>query len=327
MIKHNSLKYCCKWCGTSSNSLEDFEEDWKSHTGFWCPNCDGFTYFSGCEVPQKYKLYLEENLKSEPTIIQKSIKLSKRLSPLRYPGGKSKLIPFIYDQMDRDKPVFVEPYCGGASVGLSLLNANVIDRLILNDLDFGIYSLFYTILNDMNWLKEKILNSELSRKLYFRFRKQIKTNYNSLTIREAAYATLVVNRLAFSGIPKANPKGNLTERWNPIELIKRIERINSKVENIELYNLNANEIIEEFYWNGKATLFIDPPYYVKGKDLYNLALNDNQHKETAELLNHLTTAYPGCADIIITYDNADFIKNLYPETIQHLLGRNFSIAN
>ncbi len=39
------MEYTCSYCGFSSASLEDFEEDVQQHQGFWCPLCDVFTYY------------------------------------------------------------------------------------------------------------------------------------------------------------------------------------------------------------------------------------------------------------------------------------------
>lgn len=143
---------------------------------------------------------------------------------------------------------------------------------------------------------------------------------------DAGFIFLIVNRLAYSG-SKANPKGNLTERYNPKNLIKRIKWINSMANFIEVSNCNAYDIIQEEYWDDKVTLFIDPPYYKKGKQLYNKYFVEEQHKEIALMLNELYRGYPGCADLLITYDNEEFIRNLYPYTKQRIIGRKFSIAN
>lgn len=39
------MEYTCSHCRFSSDNLEDFEEDFQHHQGFWCPYCDGFTYY------------------------------------------------------------------------------------------------------------------------------------------------------------------------------------------------------------------------------------------------------------------------------------------
>ncbi len=49
------------------------------------------------------------------------------ISPLRYPGGKRKLAPFIADLIAKSNvrpELFVEPFAGGASVSVSLLEAD-----------------------------------------------------------------------------------------------------------------------------------------------------------------------------------------------------------
>jgi DNA adenine methylase len=68
--------------------------------------------------------------------------MNKFYSPLRYPGGKNKLAPFIakicVDNNIRSH--YVEPYAGGASVALHLLFEGIVDRITINDRDRSIYA-------------------------------------------------------------------------------------------------------------------------------------------------------------------------------------------
>lgn len=315
----------CQWCGFESDNIDDFEEDFKYHKGFWCPYCDGFTFYEGKEDYSLYNLILEEE--GEEIKVKKQLTFDKHISPLRYPGGKSKLIDYIYNQLDTNKKTFVEAFCGGASVSLAMLKAGVVDHIVLNDLDFGIYSLFNSIIYDTEWLVQVIHNINPSKELYFNKRATILSNYKNTTEREAALAMLIVNRMAFSGIIKANPMNDLKSRWNPEKLIKRIKWIAGQRNHITLLNQPAKAIIEEYYWSNNNTLFIDPPYYKKGKSLYNLYYTERQHEELAELLNSLYVSFPGCADVIVTYDNDPFIKELYPLSSVKEIGRIFSISN
>lgn len=67
----------------------------------------------------------------------------KLVSPLRYPGGKAKIVDFV-KQVIRDNNlldgVYVEPYAGGAAVALSLLMDEYVSRIIINDKDRSIYA-------------------------------------------------------------------------------------------------------------------------------------------------------------------------------------------
>lgn len=53
--------YTCKFCGFQSKELEDFEEDYQNQQGFWCPYCDGFTYYKN--ENRAYTLILEDKNK------------------------------------------------------------------------------------------------------------------------------------------------------------------------------------------------------------------------------------------------------------------------
>lgn len=37
-------RYTCRWCGFTSTNIDDFELDFKNNQGFWCGDCDGFTF-------------------------------------------------------------------------------------------------------------------------------------------------------------------------------------------------------------------------------------------------------------------------------------------
>lgn len=64
-------------------------------------------------------------------------------SPLRYPGGKAKVLGFmrqlIVENFNGEKPVYVEPYAGGAGVALGLLLNDCVSEIYINDFDPAIY--------------------------------------------------------------------------------------------------------------------------------------------------------------------------------------------
>ena len=60
----------------------------------------------------------------------------------------------------------MEVFAGGASLGLSLLDAGVIQNLVLNDLDDGIYAFWHTVLNDPNYLIKNIYSIIPTHSLY-----------------------------------------------------------------------------------------------------------------------------------------------------------------
>lgn len=323
-------QYTCSHCSFSSDSLEDFEEDFQYHQGFWCPYCDGFTYYDEKKDRRSYTVLLEDKENTEIRKIRSKNHLKKQVSPLRYPGGKSKILDLLSTYLHEEKKTFVDVYCGGGSVGLSLLLSGIVEHLVMNDLDKGVYALFYVILAAPEMLIEKIKTITPDRNLFFEYQQMIKKNYEGYSKLERAFGFLVVNRLAFSGIWNAHPASNLLQRWTPETLEKRIWNIWEKRNQITLLNEDALKVIEKYYWYEDCTIFIDPPYYVAWeKKLYKHCYQEEEHWQLAELLNSLVSGMPAHADILVTYDNHPFISELYRDAgvaKVETVSRKYSIA-
>lgn len=63
------------------------------------------------------------------------------ISPLRYPGGKAKVSPFIQELLIKNNLLdgtYVEPYVGGGSVALSMLLNECVSDIYINDIDRSI---------------------------------------------------------------------------------------------------------------------------------------------------------------------------------------------
>lgn len=298
--------------------------DQEEEKGFWCADCDMFTYFD--QEKRIYDFILEKN-NGKNHISIPDIKLKKHISPLRYPGGKTKMITTVYNLLSKDKKIFIEPYAGGASIGLSLLFAGIIDKLMLNDIDIGVYTLFKYILYKPQDLIYRIKTVQPSRTLFFQYREMIKKGYIGYSELDIAFGFLLVNRCAYSGIYNANPLSNITSRWNVKTLEYRILNIHSYKEKIVLTNIDALEIIENEYYNENNIIFIDPPYYQKGKLLYPSFYQKEEHIKLASLIHSLTASMPKISDIIVTYDLHQDILDLYRDTLADIkyINRRYSI--
>lgn len=94
---------------------------------------------------------------------------------------------------------------------------------------------------------------------------------------------------------------------------------------ITVTRMDACRLIEDYaYWNDRATLFIDPPYVTKGKALYRCYFTEEDHRRLAFLLECLYQGMPG-ADIVLTYDDCELIREIYPLAETKAIGRFYSI--
>ncbi|WP_369340694.1 DNA adenine methylase [Bacillus subtilis] len=322
----------CDFCGnTDTIDSEAFQID-TVNPGFWCELCQGYSYLEENAERHRFTLILEDKHADTVQFVAPIVSLSKRISPYRYPGGKSRIIDFLYTHLQKNKTQkLISPFTGGGSFELSLLAAGVVDHLHLNDLDFGVYALWWVIKHMPYALIDLVKNIEPDHKTFFYAQSIIKNDYRGTDLVDAAWSSLIVNRLAFSGIAKANPlggkKGNkksLLSRWNPEELVKRIEKVHSLSDRMVITQENAVNLIEEAYWEEDSTIFIDPPYVDKGKQLYPCYYTEKDHRELSFLLDTLHFEFPG-ADIITTYDYNEWIQNLYEFPDIKVIGRTYSI--
>ena len=332
MQNHNTQMEC-PTCGLTDR-LDEFDPH-PDNTGVWCPDCQTFIWHDPADNHQRSTLLLEQ--KTSPATAGEPhpaspYKFNKRLSPLRYPGGKSKLIDYLFTRLQKDKcETFVEVFAGGASFGLALLDAGVVNHLVLNDADKNLITFWKEVFYNPEPLIQKLHKIHPTHQDYSHAKGLLCTSAPA-SPPELAWAYLLVNRLNYSGIQKAGCLGGkhgstdaLLARYNPKALIKQITHLAELKDCITILGQDYTDCIQKYYWNDRATLFIDPPYYAQGKALYNNYFTDQDHRDLADLIQSLTLEFPGCADILITYDNDPFIQSLYWSINPIYINRKYSI--
>lgn len=311
----------CRNCASDQES-PDLNHD---GSGYWCEWCDTFNGID-MSAPGFHVL-----LETRGAGLLSRTRHKRQLSPYRYPGGKSKMIPRIVGYLHPYyRGLLTSPFCGGASFELSMLHANEFEKIHLNDLDYGVYSLFSESVDDPSRLIKLIEESHLDHDLFYLAREQHKNGYAGLERHHAAFMSLSANRLSYSGLFTSNPLGGkngslekLTARFNKQSIIKRIQWIHSMRERITVTQEDALSLIEDSYWKD-GTLFIDPPYVQKGEQLYRNAFQEDHHIQLAQLLNGLNTS-TGSSHMIVTYDDDPLIRELYPFAEQEEISVTYSI--
>jgi len=253
-------------------------------------------------------------------------------SPLRYPGGKSKISPFVKQLFKENQlcdGVYVEPYAGGASVALALLFNEYASKVIINDFDLSIYAFWHSVINSTDDLCKLIRDTPLDVENWVRQKDIQRTEKKRLL--KLGFSTFYLNRTNRSGIIDAGiiggkdqqGKWKIDARFNKEELINRIRRIAQYKTRIELFNDDAVNLIKKIKAKlpQKALFYFDPPYYIKGKDLYLNYYNDKNHVEIFNEIDKINKQR-----WILTYDNVGFIQNLYKGFRQVKYQLNYSAA-
>lgn len=253
----------------------------------------------------------------QPTAKKKTSKIVnvasvKHLSPFRYPGGKTWLVPRMREWMQQqDRPAnFVETFAGGAIIGLTVAAENLADHVTLIELDPDVAAVWHTIFSkDADWLANEILNFDLTVE---NVRDYLAKDTKSTKVR--ALKTILKNRTYHggilapgSGLLKGGENGKgIKSRWYPETLAKRIRNLIPLKDKITFLEQSGLDYIAEQKDRSDIIFFIDPPYTAPGKRagkrLYLYSEVDH------ELL--FTLCEEAKANFLMTYDNAESVREM-----------------
>ncbi len=241
------------------------------------------------------------------------------LSPLRYPGGKRRLAPYVAAALAENylRPaLFVEPYAGGASVALELLDFDLVDRVVLADGDPMVSAFWETTFNDNDWLCDRVADITLDLKTWRRMK-----HTNFTTRRNLALACLYLNRTSFNGSlhPTAGPIGGAAQisdypvgcRFPRDRLISRLRACAELKDRVDV--LEAQDGMKTLRdtrerarrENTSVFYYLDPPFWTKSSRLYRKSFNEPDHERLADALNWVTDKF------LLSYDAAPEVVDLY----------------
>nr|WP_319387020.1 DNA adenine methylase [uncultured Roseibium sp.] len=223
---------------------------------------------------------------------------------------------------------YAEPFAGGAGLALALLFNGVVSEIHLNDIDRGISSLWNCILDHTDELLELLRETPVTIEEWHRQRdKNARADASEI---EAAFSTLFLNRTNRSGIIKGagvigglHQNGNylLDCRFNKEELARRIRRIKRYRSRIHFSSRDALEFLDiiDQELPERALVCADPPYFVKGSNLYTSFYRSEDHSKLAEQILGLTSPW------VTTYDNCEEISCLYRSHRQYEFSVQYSV--
>ncbi len=238
---------------------------------------------------------------------------ARLLSPFRYPGGKTWLVPLICQRLHNmeSKPVeFIEPFAGGSIVGLNVAFGRLAEHVTLVELDKDVAAVWEIVINgNARSLADRIVafdltlvsvNEELSK--------------SPTDLEDRAFQTILRNRISRGGIlaPGAgilrrgeNGRG-IKSRWYPETLRKRILQVAEMRERITFIHGDGLDVLKENAQRADVMFFIDPPYTAgdkkPGRRLYTH--HELDHDELFRVASTLT------GDFLMTYSNDERVRRL-----------------
>jgi DNA adenine methylase len=215
-------------------------------------------------------------------------------------GGKFGMRDVIVNNIIRNHTCFVEVFCGAAHVTLYKEPSDV---EIINDLDFGIYSLFAVLRDNPDDLLYKIQCTPYSRKLFYELK-----NSNPTSDLDRAYRFYIMNRLCFGGKrPDVATFGygfrvKRPPSWDKIEdFLPVIERLKK----VYIENLDFRMIIDKY--DSEDTIFyIDSPYVGEEHHYYGIYRFDmHDHYDLFEKVSNIQ------GKCLLSYNDNPIIRDMY----------------
>lgn len=215
------------------------------------------------------------------------------LSPLRYPGGKSRLAKFVGTLLESQtsRPTrYVEPFAGGAGVGLRLLVDELVDEIVLNDLNSGIAAFWRSVFERPDELLAKLDGCAVTIDEWHSQRAVYLAEPDDDV--DLGFAFFFLNRTNRSGIPDGRPIGGYEQtgtwkidaRFDKTGLAERIRALSSYSTRVSIHQIDGVVLTERYIDDPDAIVYADPPYLGKGDRLYLNTLGWDDHLRLAGLL-------------------------------------------
>ena len=236
-------------------------------------------------------------------------------SPLRYPGGKTWLVPHIrawLGPIDRPPELLVEPFAGGAIVSLTAVMEKLSQGCLMAELDADVAALWQAILDCPEEIVGMIEGFEPTRDNVEQLEHE-----TPQSVARRGFRTLVLNRTRRGGIlaegASLNRRGEngkgVASRWYPETIIKRIGAVSEHRDKIEFRETDGMAMLEQILTeshNRRIAVFLDPPYTAGGKRA-GLRLYNHNCIDHSRLYSVLKDSG---VDFLMTYDESPQIHDL-----------------
>ncbi len=222
--------------------------------------------------------------------------MSKHKTPLRYPGGKQKLAPFITEILEANSLLgghYIEPYAGGSGIAIELLLNDVVSHIHLNDISLPVYAFWRSVKKEPEELCRRISRASLNVDEWKK-QKNILKYPKDKDLIDVGYAMFFLNRCNRSGILTGGIIGGLNQlgswkidaRFSRNDLIRRIEAIAEKSKLISLRNWDAEKFMLQYLPKlpKNSLVYCDPPYFNKARTLYQNHYSPTDHLRISRII-------------------------------------------
>ncbi len=244
----------------------------------------------------------------------------------RYPGGKKKIARQItkiiaghLEQTAHANYEYREPFFGSGAIGFEVLNRIKLRRAWFNDRDPAICCVWHQVRNPER-LKAMLAEFVPSVASFFEFKGDLLAVTGITDVTDGllvAMKKIAIQQMSYSGLGTmaGGPIGGLKQqsdysvgcRYSLPTLFRSIDTAADLLRRTETHpdvcsNLDFQKVIQA---PGNAVMYLDPPYFEKGPDLYQFSFTVDDHARLASVLREEERPW------LLSYDRHPAIEELY----------------
>jgi len=184
-----------------------------------------------------------------------------------------------------------------------------------NDEDPTIWAAWTSMAFYTDAIKQKLLAFEPSIDSYQCSRRDVLQCSDSIPTKDnivhIACAKLALHQMSYSGLglKAGGPMGgwaqgnqSIGSRWSPLSICKRIDTI---AQGLSRCRITCKDFAEMLQDDGRATIYLDPPYFRAGSSLYQHGFSLADHLRLCKILRHCPHNW------LLSYDDCPEIRELY----------------
>ena len=244
------------------------------------------------------------------SILAANVSSVQQRSPLRYPGGKTWLVPHIKEWLKNPVDVIVEPFAGGGIVSLTAVMDNLAQQAIMVELDRDISSFWRTALEYPEEIIQRIQTFTPTRADVERIALKLPER-----VQDQGFRALVLNRTRRGGIlasgssyiRRGENNGGICSRWYPDTLIFRLKAIADHSDRLLFYEGDGLRTLELLCSRKGAAFFVDPPYTADGGKRAGTRLYTHNSVDHERIFSILAGSN---ANFLMTYDSSPKVREL-----------------
>lgn len=245
-----------------------------------------------------------------------------RISPLRYPGGKTKAIGLITQYLPDTLPKkIVSPFIGGASLEIAWANNLDVDEVIGGDVFHPLVNFWQAILDDPNRLADELEGFQLGDHNYRKYKQILKDWYedpkqNPLSDWQAAAHYYYNMQLSYGPmfLGWTSPSKPTTDK-DYARILERIREFSCPKLKVE--HISFEDCLDRY---PDHFVYADPPYLLGYDSEVFKAIYPNQGGECHKGFDHelfRDKMNTRSTDFIISYNNCGTIREWYAQWPQH----------